>query len=116
MRFPCFRSVSAFSGRLVLALACTATAQTVQNYINFAGLYDTADGWRPDFGNLSVGNPLAEPGVAAGVYQGQTRLMVGADNSIGQFYNALYGPVNTLWFSENRSTSARPQDHPAFRS
>ena len=95
MRFPCFRSVFAFSGGLVLALACTATAQTFQNYINFAGLYDTADGWRPDFGNLSVGNPLAEPGVAAGVYQGQTRLMVGADNAIGQFYNALNGPVNT---------------------
>src|SRR5215471_15682246 len=29
---------------------------------NFAGLSDTAYGWRLDFGNLSVGNPLAEPG------------------------------------------------------
>ena len=96
MRFLCFRSVFAFSGVAILALAGSATAQipTLRVYTSFAGQYDTNMGWRTDYGNPSVRNPMGEPTVAAGVYEGQTRVVLAADNSIGQFYDALNGPDN----------------------
>jgi hypothetical protein len=80
----------------MLALVGSATAQTptLRIYTSFAGQYDTKLGWRPTFGNPSVRNAMAEPAIAAGEYQGQTRLLLGADNSIGQFFDALQGPGN----------------------
>jgi len=89
-----FATILELSGAVILTLGGSATAQTstFQIYTSFAGQYDTAMGWRTDYGNPSVGNPMAEPTIAAGIYEGQTRLLIAADNSIGQFYNALQGP------------------------
>jgi len=91
-----FFTILTLSGAVIPALADFATAQTptLQIYTSFAGQYDTAMGWQPTYGNPSVGNPMAEPTIAAGVYEGQTRLLIAADNSIGWFYNALQGPDN----------------------
>src|SRR5689334_19179008 len=105
MRFLSLRSVFALSAGIILALAGSATAQTNSNqtssklpslqiYTSFAGQYDTKLGWRPTFGTPSVRNPMGEPTIAAGISQGQTRVVLGADNSIGQFYYALNGPDN----------------------
>src|SRR5215472_3685639 len=89
-----FVTILTLSGAVILALDGSATAQTptLQVYSSDLGQYDTKDGWRPDFGDPSVRNPMAEPTIAAGVYEGQTRLLIAADNSIGQFFNALQGP------------------------
>jgi hypothetical protein len=89
-----FFTILTLSGAVIPALAGFATAQTptLQIYTSFAGQYDTAMGWQPTYGNPSVRNPMAEPTIAAGVYEGQTRLLIAADNSIGWFYNALQGP------------------------
>jgi hypothetical protein len=89
-----FVTILTSSGAVILALAGPATPQTptLQIYTSFAGQYDTAMGWQPTYGNPSVGNAMGEPTIAAGVYEGQTRLLIAADNSIGQFYNALQGP------------------------
>lgn len=94
MRFRSFDPVFALSGAVILALAGFATAQTptLRIYTSFAGQYDTAMGWQPTYGTPSIGNPMAEPTIAAGVYEGQTRLLIAADNSIGWFFNALQGP------------------------
>src|SRR5215472_18840309 len=89
-----FVTILTLSGEVILAMAGSATAQTptLHIYTSFAGQYDTAMGWQPTYGNPSVRNPMAEPTIAAGVYEGQTRLLIAADNSIGQFFNALQGP------------------------
>ena len=89
-----FVTILALSGAVILAMTGSATAQTstLQIYTSFAGQYDTAMGWRTTYGNPSVGNAMAEPTIAAGAYEGQTRLLLAADNSIGWFYNALQGP------------------------
>src|SRR6516165_1061397 len=89
-----FATILELSGAVILTLGGSATAQTstFQIYTSFAGQYDTAMGWRPTYGNPSVGNAMAEPTIAAGAYEGQTRLLLAADNSIGWFYNALQGP------------------------
>jgi hypothetical protein len=68
------------------------TFPTLHTYTSFAGQYDTKLGWQPTYGTPSVRNPMAEPAIAAGVYEGQTRLLVAADNSIGWFFDALHGP------------------------
>jgi hypothetical protein len=78
-----------------LALPEGASAQsgaTLQLRTSFAAQYDTAMGWRPDYGVPAVHNSLAEPSIAAGQVNGGTRLLLGANNSIGNFFNALQGP------------------------
>jgi hypothetical protein len=96
MRFQSLHTVFALSGAAILALAGFATGQTptLRIYTSFAGQYDTAMGWQPTYGNPSVRNPMGEPTIAAGVYEGQTRVLLAADNSIGWFFDALQGPDN----------------------
>jgi hypothetical protein len=80
-----------------LALPVSASAQsssTLQRLVSFPLQYDTAMGWRPTFGTPSAHRIYAEPTVAAGSAYGQTALLVGANNSIGQFYGALNGSDN----------------------
>jgi hypothetical protein len=107
MRFQSLDPVFALSGAFVLALAGSASAQTptLQIDTSFAGQYDTAMGWQTTYGNPSVGNPMAEPTIAAGVADGQTRLLVAADNSIGWFFNALHGPDDIHNAQEDLATT-----------
>jgi hypothetical protein len=77
-----------------LVVPGTTSAQssaTLQQQTSFAAQYDTVNGWLPAPGNNELHYPLAEPTIAAGQVDGQTRLLVGANNSIGNFFNALQG-------------------------
>ena len=97
MKSICFRAAFALSSAAFLMLPGSASAQsspTLQLRTSFAGQYDTDLGWRPTYGTPSRHYPDAAPTIAAGQYEGQTRLFLGTYNSLGQFFNALQGPDN----------------------
>jgi hypothetical protein len=75
-----------------------ATGATLVSKTSFVGLYDTADGWPTEVGNPSVHAPVAEPTLAMGRAQldGGTipELQLGAETSLGQFFNPLQGPTD----------------------
>jgi len=86
------RGLGALLVLMSLMAAPRMAAGAMIELTSFPGQYDTAKGWRPDFGIPSVGNPYAAPTLAAGQANGQTRLQLGANWSWGDFFNALQGP------------------------
>jgi hypothetical protein len=92
-----FRAAFALWSAAFLIVPGSASAQsgsTLQLRTSFAGQYDTDLGWRPTYGTPSRHYPYAAPTIAAGQYEGQTRLVLGTYNSLGQVFNALQGTDN----------------------